>query len=101
MNPSEGELCYTFENLLDGQEYCYWVKGIDDQQNVVYSDTVSSIQDNTKPVINGFVFPGGDTLNDQIWAYARNIDLNLIAHDTPPVKYGIMKFLRVVRPVCL
>lgn len=83
-NPSPVQTCHSFENLQDGVEYHYWLRGIDSQERLVKSDTVMSTQDNTSPVIDDFAFPEGDVVNDQVWAYSREIDLRLAAHDASP-----------------
>lgn len=93
-NPGEFEMCHTFENLKDGQRYCYWVSGVDEQQRTVNSDTVFSTQDNTNPVVTSLTFPSGESLNGRIWAYSRDIQLNLSAGDVPPgviSKYEILE----------
>jgi hypothetical protein len=75
--------CHTFENLRDGQSYCYWLVGNDEQQRVVKSDTVRSIQDNTAPVIENVLFRG-DSLDGRFWVYDRLLKFDLIARDAPP-----------------
>ncbi len=93
-SPGEFEMCHTFENLSDGQKYCYWVSGVDEQQRIVNSDTIFSTQDNTSPVVAGFTFPQGENLNGRIWAYSRDIQLNLIARDASPgviLKYEVFE----------
>ncbi len=93
INPSQSEMCHLFQNLHDGQRYCYWVSGLDKQHRMVLSDTVTSIQDNMIPVIDSFTFPDGEILNGKIWAYDRQIQLNLIAHDAVPGEIWKYKIL--------
>lgn len=80
-NPESSPMCHTFSDLLDGQEYCYWISGVDFQRREVISDVVKSIQDDSAPVIDEFDFPAGEALNGQLWAYSQEIELRLVAHD--------------------
>lgn len=79
-----GESCEPVAGLSDGVRYCYWLAGRDAQQRIVRSAVVSSIQDNTPPAIDAFSFPAGDPLNGQIWAFERDIELRIVAHDAVP-----------------
>jgi len=93
-NPGQFEMCHTFDDLNDGQRYCYWITGFDEQQRMVTSDTVTSIQDNTNPVVDVLSLSQSETLNGRTWVYTRNIQLNLVARDTPPgsiTKYEIFE----------
>jgi len=83
-NLSSGEVCEPVSGLSDGVRYCYWLQGKDAQQRTVFSAVVSSIQDNTHPIIDTMSFPGGEPLNGQIWAFKRNIELRIEAHDADP-----------------
>jgi len=76
--------CYTFDNLSDGQTYCYWISARDEQGRPVFSDTLASTQDNTKPVLETVEFPDGQILGRQIWTFSRDIRLALQASDRPP-----------------
>ncbi len=76
--------CHTFDNLRDGQSYCYWMAAQDEQGRVVASDTVVSIQDNTPPVIQEFSLAKAEVLGDQIWTFSRDIELAVRASDQPP-----------------
>ncbi len=75
------ESCYSFTGLEDGQKYCFWVTGVDGQQRRVQSSIVSTIQDNTSPIIEKFNFPGGETVNGRVWTYSREIELSIVARD--------------------
>lgn len=75
------ESCYAFINLEDGKKYCFWLSGKDVQQRRVESSIVSTIQDNTSPIIQTFTYPGGEILNDRVWTYSREIELNVEAFD--------------------
>jgi hypothetical protein len=79
-----GRVCHDFSQLQDGTRYNYWFAGKDAQLRTVYSDTTWSIQDNTAPVIQSLGFPEGQNLNGQLWAYSRDLNLELIATDAPP-----------------
>lgn len=83
LNPAASQ-CQTVAALIDGQRYCYWLEGVDEQQRTVRSAVVFSTQDDTPPVIDDFAFPEGDVLNGQIWAFERDIHLQFVAHDAPP-----------------
>ncbi|MCG8608617.1 hypothetical protein MJD09_26975, partial [bacterium] len=78
------QLCYIFDQLEDGREYCYWGIGLDEQQRVVRSDTVRSIQDDSVPVVDLVVFPEADTLNGELWLYDNEVQVRFQAHDAPP-----------------
>ncbi|RMF58678.1 MAG: hypothetical protein D6743_17395 [Calditrichaeota bacterium] len=82
--PGQSQMCQTFTGLRDGQAYCYWLVGFDEQQRVVRSDTVMSIQDASAPVITEFSFPGGDLLDGKMWTYSREVALRLVARDVSP-----------------
>ncbi|NIR51892.1 hypothetical protein GWO43_25290 [candidate division KSB1 bacterium] len=84
MNPTQSELCHTFENLKDGKKYCYWVKGVDEHDRTARSQNRSSIQDNTHPTIDAFSLQNGEMLDGQLWSFSREVELNLIAHDQAP-----------------
>ena len=81
---ASGSVCQSLSDLADGQRYCYWLEGVDQQQRTVGSAVVSSTQDNTPPVIESFTFPNGDSLNEQIWAFSRHINLQIGARDVTP-----------------
>ncbi|MFQ5602808.1 MAG: FlgD immunoglobulin-like domain containing protein [bacterium] len=83
-NPPAGVSCHLFQNLADGQRNVYWIVGMDTQLRKVFSDTVVSIQDNTRPVIDDVLLPGADPLNNQLWTNDRNVKVQIVAHDTPP-----------------
>jgi|GEM_PF-2768032 len=76
--------CQTLDNLIDGQRYCYWITAQDEQSRPVFSDTLISTQDNTRPVIENVEFPDGQALGQQIWTFSRDIRLALQASDRPP-----------------
>ncbi len=82
IGPATAELCHTFDNLIDGQNYCYWVEGEDAQQRNIKSPLVQSTQDNSPPVIENFSFPKAEMLNNQLWAYSAELELRLIASDS-------------------
>jgi len=80
----QSRMCHTFTGLEDGRRYSYWVIGVDDQQRLAASDTVTSIQDNTPPTILDFEFTEGEQVDDQRWTYDRDINLDVLARDAAP-----------------
>jgi hypothetical protein len=83
-DPAAPSQCQQLAGLSDGQRYCYWLEGKDAQQRRVVSAVVTSTQDNTPPTVDMFLFPAGDSLNDQVWAFERRVGLQLVAHDPAP-----------------
>ncbi|MFQ5637744.1 MAG: FlgD immunoglobulin-like domain containing protein [bacterium] len=83
-NPFPAQHCQIFENLLDGQAYCYWVTGFDEQERVVQSNTVMSIQDQTAPVIEFLTIQDSDSVDGKIWVFERDIEINIKARDKAP-----------------
>lgn len=80
----QSRMCHTFTELEDGQTYSYWVVGLDDQQRMAASDTVTSIQDNTVPAILNFEFTEGEQVDEQSWTYSRSVNLDVMARDAAP-----------------
>ncbi|MFQ5708744.1 MAG: FlgD immunoglobulin-like domain containing protein [bacterium] len=74
----------TFSNLEDGKRYCYWIRAEDEQQRVVYSDTVMSVQDATPPEITSLEVLHKTTIAGRDWVKTRNIQLRLLAEDQVP-----------------
>lgn len=76
--------CYTFASLMDGKRYGYWLVGEDAQHRFVFSDTVSSIQDDTPPELLDLELVNGDTSNGRFWVFSEALQLHLLARDTAP-----------------
>jgi hypothetical protein len=92
------QLCQVFDQLEDGREYCYWGVGLDEQQRVVRSDTVRSIQDNTAPVVDLVEFPEADTLNGELWVYDNEVQVRFQAHDAAPGEIWYYEMLENGQP---
>lgn len=80
-SPGSSLTCHEFDELRDGQRYCYWLEGIDFQQRRVVSKVVFSVQDDSPPVIDRLTLPDGESLKGKIWVFSPDIRLHLVAHD--------------------
>ena len=78
------DTCFTFTNLMDGANYCYWARAVDLVSRIVFSDTVMSIQDASLPQIAVFDLFDKKILGDRIWLNSRNVQLRLMAKDKEP-----------------
>ncbi|MFQ5864177.1 MAG: FlgD immunoglobulin-like domain containing protein [bacterium] len=83
-NSSMSTICHTFDNLDDGQVYCYWVQAEDQLDRVISSDTVRSTQDDAVPILDNLRLVNADTVDGRIWTFTRALELRVVAHDSPP-----------------
>ena len=81
------DTCFTFTALKDGAQYFYWLTSTDRFGRAVLSDTVSSIQDATPPMLTEFDLPEKRTLGEQIWVNRKSVQLRLAAKETAPGQF--------------
>lgn len=86
-NPAQVQLsdtCFTFTGLKDGLEYCYWLTATDSFGRAVRSDTVTSIQDATAPVLHTVDIEAKKLLGGKVWVNQKTIQLRVQGDEAPP-----------------
>ncbi|MFQ5641953.1 MAG: FlgD immunoglobulin-like domain containing protein, partial [bacterium] len=78
--------CFRFDDLVDGQKYCYWVIASDRQGRRDTSEVDSSIQDATAPQIASLAVEKGHVIEDRMWVFEPVVKLKIVANDTEPGK---------------